>query len=248
MNRLVLLSMALLLTATLSQAAIFSEGFESGMGNWTQRVAGTPSQIAIAGGHNGDYMSSQAAGSSWKADLMRHNLDEAMTNVTVIFWVSWDSSLDYAYNPSGTYIVACAKPNYVEANNDSQGIFARFFNWENPAVSGDGRTNYLGYRTSNSVQAPFTITDIQLVSDTWYEAKFVYDATGVKGYWNGQLMFTDTTQTSVKGLEFGTEWASITAYAGSGGMHTDDISVSAIPEPATLTLIVCSLFLIKQKK
>jgi hypothetical protein len=232
-----LLSMTLLFAA-MSQAAIFSDGFEAGMGNWTQ-YQGVHPQVCVAGGHSGGYMSAQSPSDSYaNTSIMEHNLESSMTNVVVTCWVKWGLQLDCKFDPAGgTNYVNLAKPNYIQARNPSPSSFARFMNVANPAVSGDNRTNYLAWRTISASGDHQVVTNIVLHSNQWYEAKFVFDAnTGVKGYWDGQLIFTDAAQTLVRQLRFGTEAPGWYAYADKGYMNMDDVSViniSDIPEPTT---------------
>jgi hypothetical protein len=216
-----------------STNVVFSDGFESGMGNWTQVWAGSPAMVAVTSGtggeitsaYEGTYMATGAVVCDWYRSVMAHDLAEPLAKATVTFMVAWTSGIDFGPDPS-------SKTAYVEVYKS--GSFALFGNIYNAATN---RNDLLGWRVhDDNGDTGWVSTSIQLHRHSeagWYEARFVTDSTGIKGYWNGLLMFSSNGDfTVVSGLDFGTnESSDPVSGRGGSGMYYDDITVVSETTP-----------------
>jgi hypothetical protein len=243
--RIIVLLLAVSCLVGSVQAAIYTEDFETGIDGWTQLWAGSADQQVVAQDpegdplypHGGSGMATAVVVNNWEKSVMQHSLSQP-TQGTATFWVSWNFRVDY-----GT--TAATKPSFVEVTGT--GAFSYFMNMPNPGAT-DTRNNWLGYRTyGGNVNTGDTLTAIQLVRDTWYEAKFVVDDNGLKGYWDNALIFTNPNITDITALDFGSNSATDpVSGASSNGMFVDDISVT--PEPATLCLLAIGGLFLRRKR
>jgi hypothetical protein len=212
----------------------FYDGFENGMGKWSQGVAGSLPQASV-GNYNGvatksgGYMASSeaVAFNTYKADMMQHSFGTELEDVVITYWMCWDATIDYGTTPA-------TKTAIIIINSDEQNSYAYFSNIAD-AGSGDTRRRHLAWSTyMNGVNDGDNLTSVDLVRYQWHKVQFVVRSSdqgsgqrkGVTGYFDGVQMFYDPSMTKVSRTEFGTN--ETTTPAAISGMFIDEVSVEPI--------------------
>ncbi len=215
--------MLLAVMTSSGQAAIWSDGFESGLGNWTtwsESVSDpapfeTVTSFNGVNPHGGNYMALQKQtinGSNQKCQLVR----------TAGFAPSGDQGMLTAYvNIASSDTEVPANSMMVGAYDDAAG--------ESLWLGYDRNNPKLYYRGSGYNQ---TYTNIDAQFHHWYKVEFVIGDSGTSLYVDDTFVVTYTSMTKIDAVKVaGTYWGS----SPFPGILVDDVSF--VPEPATICMI-----------